>query len=617
MPFNGSGGFVPLAAPIFPAVPNTIIASSYYNQNLQDIFGGLGNAVTRDGQSPATANLPMGGNKHTGAAEATAAGQYIVWGQLGAVPLPNLTGPLNITGTINVTSPTVGLNVRSGAAGSPATIQIGRTASEAYFSVVGIPNQLINGDVPGDMVLRAEQRMWLGIANIGHIRLDATTGATFSSSASFIAPTLTGLPSVSTVRIGTSSNFPYLQLSSLSAPVDNRIWDIYANGSQFIARTVSDSFGASVEWLKVDRVGVGVPTVTFPSGLFGIGGVANKNLDVVGNGPSVNIGIRNGTSSGFASLRLGDPGPGATGVGAALHYMGSTYAGGPGYFPDGTSLTAFGTGGLNFIATGASATMRFYGNGGAFLGVNWTGTLWDSTALEVRGGRFTQFAPVGAARNQFTQDNAGNAALATGWISTAFGDSLGTRIVIGQFAGLGVLGAHSSALSAWAQLITRGDGFVYQDAAGTARLGVDTVGRLYGGALHNNPSGISAAATQYVGSGTMIPILTTATNITATSFGKMMYMRVGNVVTCSGYFTGNITTAGANTVLAFSKPVASAFSSPADVRGTATYKSGSGIVIGGIAQANTGSLAIELDLGQPTFTGAMTGGYSISYEALP
>lgn len=84
MPFNGSGGFSPLAAPVFPAVSGTTIASSYYNQQLTDIFSGLGQCVTRDGQSPATANLPMGGNKHTGVAAGTASGQYLAYGQANA-----------------------------------------------------------------------------------------------------------------------------------------------------------------------------------------------------------------------------------------------------------------------------------------------------------------------------------------------------------------------------------------------------------------------------------------------------------------------------------------------------------------------------------------------------
>lgn len=81
MPFNGSGGFVSIGAPDFPAVNGQTILAAQYNNQLNDIFTGLGNAVTRDGQSPATADLPMGGFKHTNAASAVAAGQYLVYGQ--------------------------------------------------------------------------------------------------------------------------------------------------------------------------------------------------------------------------------------------------------------------------------------------------------------------------------------------------------------------------------------------------------------------------------------------------------------------------------------------------------------------------------------------------------
>lgn len=81
MPYNGSGGFTSIGAPYFPAVPNTTILADQFNLVLNDVFAGLGQAITRDGQSPATANLPMGGNKHTGAASATGSGEYLVYGQ--------------------------------------------------------------------------------------------------------------------------------------------------------------------------------------------------------------------------------------------------------------------------------------------------------------------------------------------------------------------------------------------------------------------------------------------------------------------------------------------------------------------------------------------------------
>lgn len=81
MPFNGSGTFISLTPPNYPAVAGQPIYASQFNINMTDLFGGLTNCLTRDGQSPAAANLPMNGYKHTGAANASASGQYTVWGQ--------------------------------------------------------------------------------------------------------------------------------------------------------------------------------------------------------------------------------------------------------------------------------------------------------------------------------------------------------------------------------------------------------------------------------------------------------------------------------------------------------------------------------------------------------
>lgn len=73
MPFNGSGTFVSLAPPDFPALPFTTILASMFNANLNDIFtNGLTNCLTRDGQSVPFANLPMGGFKLTGLAAGSA-----------------------------------------------------------------------------------------------------------------------------------------------------------------------------------------------------------------------------------------------------------------------------------------------------------------------------------------------------------------------------------------------------------------------------------------------------------------------------------------------------------------------------------------------------------------
>ena len=103
MPFDGNGNFTALSAPDFPAVTGNVISSSYYNNVINDLIAGLSDCVTRDGQSPATANLPMGGFKHTGAAAGAATGQYLVYEQSSAsLAGLTLTGDLSLSSTFDV-----------------------------------------------------------------------------------------------------------------------------------------------------------------------------------------------------------------------------------------------------------------------------------------------------------------------------------------------------------------------------------------------------------------------------------------------------------------------------------------------------------------------------------
>lgn len=85
MPFNGAGVFTPSAADN-PVVGGTLILATKFNNTINDIATGLSNAVTRDGQSPATANLPMGGFRHNnvsdGLTRASPNAQYASLGQV-------------------------------------------------------------------------------------------------------------------------------------------------------------------------------------------------------------------------------------------------------------------------------------------------------------------------------------------------------------------------------------------------------------------------------------------------------------------------------------------------------------------------------------------------------
>ena len=117
MPFNGSGTYsLPSGNPV---VTNTPISSTVLNATTSDIATALTNCVTRDGQSPPTAPLPMGNQKITGLAKGTAAGDAVRYEQAAKIDestgansdiksLSGLTTPLSVAqgGTGSSTAPT-------------------------------------------------------------------------------------------------------------------------------------------------------------------------------------------------------------------------------------------------------------------------------------------------------------------------------------------------------------------------------------------------------------------------------------------------------------------------------------------------------------------------------
>lgn len=84
MPYNGSGTFT-LYSPGNPVVTGTTISSTWANNTLTDLATGLSTALTKDGQTTPTANIPMGGFKLTGLAAGSASGDSVRYGQLGSL----------------------------------------------------------------------------------------------------------------------------------------------------------------------------------------------------------------------------------------------------------------------------------------------------------------------------------------------------------------------------------------------------------------------------------------------------------------------------------------------------------------------------------------------------
>ena len=76
MSWNGSGTYV-LTATYYPEVNGTVIDAVRYNGLMADLATGINNALAKDGQNAATANIPMGGFKFTGLAAGSAAGNSV------------------------------------------------------------------------------------------------------------------------------------------------------------------------------------------------------------------------------------------------------------------------------------------------------------------------------------------------------------------------------------------------------------------------------------------------------------------------------------------------------------------------------------------------------------
>lgn len=88
MPWNGSGSYN--LPPVYsPEVNGTVIDAVRWNGVTNDVAAGISNALAKDGQNTPTANLIMGGFKHTGAGEGAALGQYITFNQ--TTPIGQLT----------------------------------------------------------------------------------------------------------------------------------------------------------------------------------------------------------------------------------------------------------------------------------------------------------------------------------------------------------------------------------------------------------------------------------------------------------------------------------------------------------------------------------------------
>lgn len=124
MPYSGTGIFTRVYQWANDAAGGINVDASRTDTDSNDIADGLTNCITRDGQSPAVANIPLGGFKITGLGIGAAATDGVNYGQV-------FTNPSTFTGLLNFTSGSTGTGVINFAGATSVSVPTVATADNS------------------------------------------------------------------------------------------------------------------------------------------------------------------------------------------------------------------------------------------------------------------------------------------------------------------------------------------------------------------------------------------------------------------------------------------------------------------------------------------------------
>jgi hypothetical protein len=226
----------------------------------------------------------------------------------------------------------------------------------------------------------------------------------------------------------------------------------------------------------------------------------------------------------------------------------------------------------------AGAVVLFNGAGGtpsSMVGTNITGTaagLTAGSASAVAVGGITGLGTgvatalainVGSAGALVTFNGAGgtpSSMVGTNITGTASGLTAGvaSAVAVGGITGLGTGVATALAINVG----SAGAFITFNGNAGTPSA-------LVGTNISGTAASLTAGATTNVTSGTYTPTIANTTNVSASTPAQCQYMRVGSVVTVSGTFQLDPTTAVTDTLFTMTLPIASDFSINSNLGGLA------------------------------------------------
>lgn len=212
MPFDGNGNFSP-PAPQYPAIAGGVILAADWNAVVADLASGLSNAVTRDGQSPARANIPMAGYKITGLGNGVASGEALAWNQVfgGTAVFPD--------GTAAITQP----------AGNNTT----KLATTAFVQATAFSSSLPNqtGQSGKYVTTDGSTASWVPLPSY----IQQQTYTSFTTAGTNIAYTLTPVPALTAYTVGTKFDVVFHTQNGI-----NPTLNISGLGPQTLARRNPD-----------------------------------------------------------------------------------------------------------------------------------------------------------------------------------------------------------------------------------------------------------------------------------------------------------------------------------------------------------------------------------------
>jgi hypothetical protein len=168
MAFNGSGTFVRLYSWANDKIALIKIRADRMDNEMNGFATGLSNCITRDGQSPATGNIPMGGNKITGLGTGTSSTDAATVAQINTA-VPSI---VDVTGNKTLALSDAG-TIQNSSSGSAVVVTVPANATVAFpigtsiridqdgaggVSITGAVGVTINGVSAGTSVILARYR---------------------------------------------------------------------------------------------------------------------------------------------------------------------------------------------------------------------------------------------------------------------------------------------------------------------------------------------------------------------------------------------------------------------------------------------------------------------------